>query len=219
MALARRRARPSRQNTVGAIQEAAIELFAKQGFRATSLRQIASKVGVQVGSLYNHIPSKGELLFSIMERVMLDLLADQRAISRTEDVVERLAALIYRHVNFHGERAREVFIGNSELRSLNGSQRSRIVVLRNEYEKLFQEVLSEGIERGKFLSVDVKVVSFGLIAMTTWVSAWYSPQGPLSLEEIADIYVNLVLRGLWNPRAGSLDKHRDGFRPRTPRSS
>lgn len=185
----------------------ALDLFYKHGFQATTLRDIASRVGIQVGSLYNHITSKGDLLFDIMETVMADLLEDQRQVARTVDVVERMRMLVYHHVKFHGERAKEVFVGNSELRSLNRSQRTRIVGLRREYEAMFQNELEEGIRQGKFLPVDVQVTAFGILAMTTWVSSWYSPRGRLSLEDIADIYSDLVLRGIWNPAAGQLDTH------------
>src|SRR5204863_5063982 len=100
-------------------------LVYKHGFQATTLRHIASRVGIQVGSLYNHITSKGELLFDIMETVMQALLEDQGQVAQEPDVVERMRLLVYHHVRFHGERAKEVFIGNSELRSLNRQQRAR----------------------------------------------------------------------------------------------
>lgn len=189
------------------IRSVALDLFYKRGFQATTLRDIAAKVGIQVGSLYNHIASKGELLFEIMETVMLDLLEDQRVVAQTPDVVERMRLLVYHHVKFHGERAEEVFVGNSELRSLSRAQRTRIVALRHEYEQMFQDELQDGIRQGKFLPVDVQITSYGIIAMTTWVSAWYSSRGRLSLEEIADIYTAMVLRGIWNPAAGKLEAH------------
>jgi len=203
----RRRGRSAGENTADEIRSVALDLFYKRGFQATTLRDIAAKVGIQVGSLYNHIASKGDLLFEIMENIMLDLLEEQRQFADTHDVVERMRLLVYHHVKFHGERAEEVFVGNSELRSLNRTQRSRIVSLRHEYEQMFQNELEDGIRQGKFLPVDVAVTSFGILAMTTWVSSWYSSRGRLSLEEIADIYSSQVLRGIWNPAAGKLESH------------
>lgn len=189
----------------------ALDLFAKRGFQGTTLRDIAGKVGIQVGSLYNHIASKGDLLFEIMETVMLDLLEDQRQVAETPDVVERMRLLVFHHVKFHCARAQEVFVGNSELRSLSKVQRNRIVSLRHQYERVFQNELQDGIRLGKFRPVDVDVTSYGILAMTTWVSAWYSPRGRLSLEEIAEIYTAMVLRGIWNPAAGRLESHLDSI--------
>ena len=207
MAVTRRRGRTAGESTSEEIRSVALDLFYKRGFQATTLRDIAAKVGIQVGSLYNHIASKGELLFEIMENVMLDLLEDQRQVAETPDVVERMRLLVYHHVKFHGERAEEVFVGNSELRSLSRAQRARVVALRHEYEQMFMDELQDGIRQGKFLPVDVQVTAYGILAMTTWVAAWYSSRGRLSLEEIAEIYTALVLRGIWNPAAGRLDVH------------
>jgi AcrR family transcriptional regulator len=211
---ATRQARANRRGTKTSdeIRSVSIDLFSKRGFQGTPLRDIAGKVGIRVGSLYNHIASKGDLLFDIMETVMLDLLEDQRQVAETPDVVERMRLLVYHHVKFHCARAEEVFVGNSELRSLNRSQRNRIVALRDQYERVFQAELQDGIRQGKFLPIDVQVTSYGILAMTTWVSAWYSPRGRLSLEEIAEIYTAMVLRGIWNPAAGKLESHLDGVR-------
>jgi len=193
--------------TAAEIRAVALDLFYKRGFQGTALRDVAAKVGIQVGSLYNHMSSKGDLLFEIMEKVMLDLLEDQRLVAQTPDVVERMRLLVYHHVKFHGQRARDVFVGNSELRSLSRSQRTRVVGLRREYELMFQNELEDGIGQGKFLPVDVQVTAYAIIAMATWVSAWYSPRGRLSLEQIAEIYTAMVLRGIWNPGAGELESH------------
>ena len=207
MAVSRRRGRTAGESTAGEIRSVALDQFYRHGFQATTLRDIASRVGIQVGSLYNHIKSKGDLLYDIMETIMLALLEDQRQVAQEPDVVERMRLLVYHHVRFHGERAKEVFIGNSELRSLNRTQRARIVGLRHEYEEMFQKELEDGIRQGKFLPVDVQVTAYGIIAMTTWVSSWYSARGRLSLAEIADIYSDMVLRGIWNPAAGQLETH------------
>lgn len=182
-----------------AIREAAIDLFYRRGFQAATLRDIASKVDMQVGSLYNHIDSKGDLLFEIMKTVMTDLLDEQRSVARAPDVVDRLRRLVHHHVRFHANRAKEEFIGNSELRSLGGKQRDQIVALRREYESLFEEALSNGIARGMFVQVDIKVAVYGILALASGVANWYSPRGRLRADQIADDYAAFVLRSVASP--------------------
>src|SRR5207249_7426989 len=82
VAVSRRRGRAAGESTAGEIRSVALDLFYKHGFQATTLRHIASRVGIQVGSLYNHITSKGELLFDIMETVMQALLEDQGQVAQ-----------------------------------------------------------------------------------------------------------------------------------------
>jgi AcrR family transcriptional regulator len=187
------------EKTAAAIKRAAIRLFFRQGYAATTLRDIASDVGIQVGSVYNHMASKEDLLFSIMRGVMLEQFdATSRALETFVDPEERLRAMIETHVVFHGERAEEVFIGNSELRGLSTPRRRVIVKLRDEYEMLFRRAIEDGVKNGAFHSGDSRLVTYGIIALSTQVAAWYKPSGRKSLEEIASVYSDFVLRSLTN---------------------
>ena len=169
------------------IRSVAVSLIHKHGFQAASLRDIAAGAGIRVGSLYNHITSKDDLLFSIMETVMADLIEGQTELAQTPDVADRLRLMIRFHVRFHGERASEVFIGNSELRSLNPSHRTAIIRMRHEYEVLFRTVLEEGIRLGRFRQVDVTLTTFGILAMMSSFSPWYSLRGRRSLADVATV--------------------------------
>ena len=93
----------------------------RAGYDATTLRQVASSAGLKVGSLYNHIDSKEDLLLQIMGGIIDDLLDRVRkAVADADggDSVDLLQAALAEHITFHAERAQEVFIGNAELRSL-----------------------------------------------------------------------------------------------------
>jgi AcrR family transcriptional regulator len=187
------------EKTSAAIRRAGIRLFYRQGYAATTLRDIASEVGIQVGSVYNHIAAKEDLLFSIMNGVMQDLLdATSRALESYVEPEERLQAMIETHVRFHGERADEVFIGNSELRGLSAPRRAVIVQLRDDYERLFRTALEDGVSSGVFHTADSRLVTYAILAMATHVATWYQPGGRRSLEEIASIYSDFALRALTN---------------------
>jgi TetR/AcrR family transcriptional regulator, cholesterol catabolism regulator len=190
--------RPRGARTAEAIRQAAVELFYKHGYDTTSLRDIAEVVGVNVGSLYNHIPSKEQLLFSIMSGVMHDLLASlERALEPYSEAVDRMRAAVECHVTFHAERAKEIFVGNSELRSLTKPDRP-VVGLRDRYEANFLRILEQGAEAGVFHYTDAKLLTYAILATGTQVSAWYKTRGRLSLRQIASTYSDFVLRGLTN---------------------
>jgi AcrR family transcriptional regulator len=186
--------------TAQAITAAAIDLFFKHGYEAATLRDVADRVGLKVASLYNYIPSKQELLFDIMYRVMEDLRSDvDQAVAEYTDPVDRLRAAVGRHVVFHASRTKEVFIGNSELRSLSPKNRSRVIHQRDGYEALFRDIVQKGGDAGVFRVDDVKVATFALLAMCTGPNTWFSPRGRLSVAELSQLYTDLALRLLGVP--------------------
>jgi AcrR family transcriptional regulator len=187
----------SRPSTAELIRSSAIDLFFEHGYEATSLRAIAGEVGIQVGSLYNHLTSKESLLYSIMSTIMEDLLREFDArVEPIGDSLERLRAGIEVHVFFHTARAREVFIGNSELRSLTPAHRRKVVKLRDAYERRFVEMIEKGVADGSFEAPDPKLAAWAILAIGTSTSTWYRPEGRLQLDDIAGLYTDLVLNGL-----------------------
>lgn len=188
---------PARTSTADLIRAAAIDLFFEHGYEATSLRAIASQVGVQVGSLYNHLTSKESLLYSIMSDVIDDLLTElDTRLAPLNGAEERLREAIAVHVFFHTARAREVFIGNSELRSLTPAHRRKVVKLRDRYEARFVDIVEAGVADGSFTTPDPKMAAWAILAIGTSTASWYAPTGRLHLEDIAALYTDFVLNGL-----------------------
>lgn len=183
--------------TADAIQKAAAELFYQHGYEATTLRQVAAKVGIQVGSLYNHIDGKDDLLRSIMTGIMADLIGAQKAVINShEDTIETLRAMMDCHIRFHAQRARDVFIGNSELRSLDKKDRRKVVAQRDEYEQMFRELIDKAGAEGRADVLDARLQAYAIVAMGTHVSSWYRPKGSMSLDEIVHVYTVMALRQL-----------------------
>jgi AcrR family transcriptional regulator len=181
--------------SVGAILNAALEQFSRQGYGGTSVREIAAGAGISVPGLYHHFASKHEVLLAIMRRVMADLIAaTATAVAGAPARPEaRLRAAVGSHVRFHAERRAESFVGNSELRSLDEAARREIVGLRDKHQRLFDRVVCEGVEAGVFRVSEPLEASRAIVTMSTAVANWYSPEGELSPQEIADRYCELAL--------------------------
>jgi len=193
--------RPDASSPTGRlILNAAVDLFYAHGYESATLRDIADAVGLQVGSLYNHMASKQELLFSVMYGVMDDLLGQAIVVAeRPGTATERLRWLIDVHIQFHAHRRREVFVGNNELRSLMPANRDKIVRLRERYERIFQDLIAAGQAEGSFALDDVKLTSYAVLAMCTGVSGWYSETGRLTVDELSALYGEMVLHMLGAP--------------------
>lgn len=190
--------------TMEAIRKAGLKLIYEHGFEAMSLRQLASEVGIQVGSLYNHITTKQDLLYDLIKVHMEELFRQfdaAMAAVQGQGPEARLKAFIAFHVTYHILRKREVFIGASELRSLAPDHYEEIVALRRQYERHLIAILRQGEGMGLFHFADASVAAYGILAMLTGVCTWFRPHGRLSKEQVVATYSDLVLQGLMSAKA------------------
>lgn len=178
------------------VRDAALRLFARHGFAAVSMRQIAAEVGVQAGALYLYTKDKQSLLFDLMRSHMEELLAAWEADPKGGDPLARLEAFTRFHIRFHLERPDAVFIAYMELRNLEAENFAVIEELRRRYESSLEEILRKGAELGQFTVPDSKLASWAVIAMLTGVNTWYREGGRLSSERIEAIYWDMVRRSV-----------------------
>jgi AcrR family transcriptional regulator len=183
--------------TRDAIEGAAIELFARLGYHATSMRAIASAAGVQPAAIYHWYPSKEAILVHLqddfMERLTEKVVA---AIGLHQRPVLRLGAAVREHVVFHGIHRREAFVTDSEIRALTDGPRRALIAQRDAYQARFSEMIRDGIRDGSLRSSDAHVATYAILLQCTGVALWFDPSGPLTLEQVAELHVELVLGSL-----------------------
>lgn len=178
------------------IQAAALQLFARHGYAAVSMRQIAKEVGVQAGALYNYTPDKQSMLFRLMKNHMDDLLNARAEQDLEADPLTRLKAFVGFHIRFHLERPDEVFIAYMELRNLSPENFATIEELRKRYEDDLEGILRDGVEAGVLVVPDTKIATLAVIAMLNGVMTWYRSGGRLSLDEVEVIYWDMVRKAV-----------------------
>jgi AcrR family transcriptional regulator len=185
------------EKTFEAIRAAGTRLIWRHGFEAMSLRRLASEVGVQPGSLYNHFETKQALLFDIVESHMQALTQRlDEALVGYEAPRDRLVAFAAFHSRYHMTRRMQVYVANSELRSLEPENRARIVEMRRAYERRLEAILEAGRDAGLFRVDDLKITTFALISMMTGICEWYQPDGRLSETDLVRLHVDMVLRAV-----------------------
>lgn len=176
------------------VRAAALHLFARHGYGAVSMRQIAAEVGVQAGALYLYTADKQSLLFDSMQDHMQDLLAAAAALPTLADPRARLDQFARFHIGYHLDRPEAVFIAYMEIRSLDPANFARIEALRHAYESRLEAILRAGQASGVFDLPDPKLATLALIAMLTGVTGWYRPDGRLSRAEVAGLYAAMALK-------------------------
>lgn len=172
------------------IRGAAQSLFARHGYAAVSMRQIAAAVGVQAGALYFYTPDKQSLLFDLMRDHMETLISAWDAADPGQNFppLQRLQTFVRFHIQHSLERADAVFLSYMELRSLTPENFSRIETLRRAYEDRLESILRAGLQDGTMQIPDAKLATLALIAMLTGITTWFRTDGRLSCDRVADIY-------------------------------
>jgi AcrR family transcriptional regulator len=179
------------------ILQASAQIFRKKGFHATSMQDIADAVKLQKASLYHHVESKQEILFTILEQALDLLIGDMRAVVDSDLLPEeklRLAMQVYM-----GRLTGEADLASVllfEYRSLEKRLHSRHAVRRDRYESLWRKIIEEGVDQGVFRQVDISITTFAIIGVQNWMITWYKEGGRLTSLELSDHFSELFLEGL-----------------------
>jgi AcrR family transcriptional regulator len=183
------------EKTQAAILAAALNLFARHGYEAVSMRKIAADVGVQAAALYRYFPTKEELLFTLLDLHLRDLTKSWDAARPTShDATAQLAAFVAHHLGFHIERRPATHVANMDLRSLTKDRLSAILKLRGAYEKELRVILRDGVEQGMFAIDDAGLAAMAILQMISGVIVWFRPDGKLSVEDVTKIYLAMTMR-------------------------
>ena len=181
------------------ILEAAAQIIRQKGFHATSMKDIADSVSLQKASLYHHVSNKQEILLLLLEQGLDILTGRLEKVSQTSEPIDikiRQAVTAFFEVLF--EQSDIVSVLLLEHRSLDSDLHSLHIASRDRYERLWRDLIQEGINSGIFRQCDPALTARSLLGVMNWTITWYRPGGPLSVKEITDHMVDLFINGLRN---------------------
>ncbi|WP_308221836.1 TetR/AcrR family transcriptional regulator [Gordonia sp. C13] len=174
-------------------------MFAENGLRSTTVRDIADAAGILSGSLYHHFDSKESMVDEILRRFLDDLFARYREIAGAGlSASETLRGLVVASFESIDAERNAVAIYQDEAKRLSGQERfDYIGELNVEFRQLWHAVLQRGVDDGEFRpDLDVELV-YRFMRDTVWVAVrWYRPGGPMTVDSIADQYLSIVLDGI-----------------------
>jgi TetR/AcrR family transcriptional regulator, cholesterol catabolism regulator len=182
---------------VTTIVEIAATLFARQGYRGTSMRDIGREVGIHAGSLYVHISSKEELLEaivrSIMERSERDM---SEVLAQGGTATEQLRAIAARDLKLIGENKEFATVFFHEWRNLSEPRQQAVIASRDRWEAGLRSIITKGIDSGEFRPVDPRIAGIALTSILNWAYVWYSSDGDLTTDQLAEQFAGLLITGL-----------------------
>ena len=184
------------------IEDVASSLFHEYGYSGTSVRDIARALDIQGASLYAHVASKQDVLWSIVDgtasrfEAAADAVTPAPEAESAPDPADRLAALVRAHVGIVTDDVERASVFIHEWRSLSSERRAEIAHRRDAYEQRFREVIADGVGAYAFAPVDPVAAAAYLLTALNGLVAWYRPDRRLTPAALADAYVQLSLQAL-----------------------
>ena len=198
-----------------ALTSIAIDLFAKKGYSATTMRDIAKTAKVNVALIYYYFKDKEEILYHIIERSTNNLIIVLREIQlRESDPFECLKKMIVRQVLYSSESWKETKLITIEGDHLHGRRKSDCLKLQREVYDIYMEQLERMKEADCLADIDLVIINFTIFGMISWFYRWYKEGRTLTEKDVTKEMVRIlefgILRRDHKPEATHQQTHSKG---------
>lgn len=191
------------------IIEAAALVFAERGFHGATTQDIADVLGIRQASLYYYFSSKEAALELVCLKGVEGFFEAGKAIATGPgSAPERLTLLINSHLSPLINRRDFVKVFQNERQHLPAESRKRIGRWSRGLERIFEDVISEGIANGEFRAdLDPRLTTLAILGMCNAVSTWYRKEN-VPVSHIAREFARLAIEGMDTPAAGRRPRRR-----------
>lgn len=189
-----------------AVLEAAATVFARRGFKASTIDDIAEELGSSKGRIYHYYRAKGDIFVDLLVFAMEDLLAQVEPIVTDEKMnpTQRLhgAAKMHAKVMLRESARSRVAIQGTEtwlMADAAAKQRAALayfVSLRDDYEQHFAKIIGEAIAEGTFRTVNPRLATKSVFGVLNWINLWYRPREFDDIEALSDEFASFCVGGL-----------------------
>jgi AcrR family transcriptional regulator len=181
------------------VLDSAAELFAANGFAATSVNRVALGARLTKAGLYYHIRDKEDLLYRICNETISTILAGaRRVLAKAGGPRDRLAGLIGNHAEFFRNHPNNLTVLNRDINSLSPAPRATIRKLERAYLDLIRGAIVEGQKAGVIhRRIDPTVAAFTILASLNNLYQWYNPKGAIPYRSLIKQITALLCDGLF----------------------
>jgi TetR/AcrR family transcriptional regulator len=178
------------------ILKAAARSFRQLGYHGATVEQIAGALQMKKGNLYYYFRDKEEILFAC-HQYSLDRLTrlleevTQTGLQPDEQLRRLIVAFVHTILDeLHGTA---LFL---DLEALRPAHLKTVIARRDRFERGVRRILEDGIESGRFVAGNPKLLAFAVFGAVNWIPRWFNPGGPAGSEQIADVFAEFFIRGL-----------------------
>lgn len=179
------------------ILNAAAVLFRYKGYAATSMRDLAEKVGLEVSSLYSHIKSKEEILTTLCFHCG-DLYSDglQQILEMEGDALQKIDAIMDLHINIAIDHPSSITVFNDEWKHLSQNELHEFLQVRRSYEKGVKSVLQEGIDCNLLNDYPLDIMMNTLLSGMRWIHYIKTEGNQIDSKSTRIVIKNILLKGI-----------------------
>lgn len=200
------KSRVPRLTTQQRLLDAAVQLFSRQGYASTSIRELGEAVGILPGSVYAHIDNKHSLLVQLIDAGIDEYLRETAQLTGSGE--EQLRALVRAHVAVIARNVDRALVVFHQWRHVVGPDREHLLEKRRAYERRILDIISVGIADGSFdETLDRRVAVLTILGILNWTPEWYMSTGPEPADEISEGLARIIVAGLVPRNAGSDAAH------------
>jgi AcrR family transcriptional regulator len=179
------------------ILDVAARLFRKKGFKATSVRMIATEMNMEAASLYNHISSKQDILKELLLQMADEFTKGMAAVEKSKlNPFEKLELLVGLHVKLTLDHPDQISLITGEWVHLEEPAFQQYMALRSDYEMRFKSILSEGMKQGYIEKVDIEMALFSILSSLHWLYSWSGRHPDLKAADLEKEIKQCLLLGL-----------------------
>ena len=184
------------------ILEAAIKIFARHGFRQSTVAQIAKEAGVADGTIYLYFKNKDDILvqfFNYKTRLVFD--SFRAEVDKGQTSIDKLRNLIRRHLEEFQRDMDMAVVYQAETHQSSRLAEAQIKEMSKLYFDLISEIVEQGQEDGTFR----REIYLGLVkrliigAVDEVIHTWIHSEGNYDLVSMADPLLDLFIRGIGHP--------------------
>lgn len=179
------------------IQQAALRLFAAQGFDNVTTEAIAEEVGISPSTFFRHVPSKEHLLLGATQRGRAQIVANFRARPPHEDIADSLAAAILTRTSQFVDDDETLELWRRAMASAPAEMRRASLLSRADCDELISAVAARLDDSGTAADMRAGVFVRAAVAAVEYTYEWWLAHGQSeSLHDLTEQALQLVTRGL-----------------------
>lgn len=177
-----------------AIMDSAAAIFAKEGYPAAKMQDVAKACGATKSMLYHYFPTKDDLLFAMLQEHLQRLIgALEEAVASKADARAKLQMVVEAYTQKSAQSRRRHMVAMNDVKFLPKPKQTPLINLQRQLTELFAQLLRE-VNKG--LPEELyKPYAMMLVGMLNWIDFWYKPTGAVKPQELCERLTRLFLDG------------------------